>query len=226
MTDVPAFVTHDVATTLADLRFRDGVYVKKEVLHAVEQQVTDALVDLMGPRGDTIFLDLYALASGNPFAENGIASLWAKAPSSNKSLTSQAYYDEIEFRRHQMEDRRRNLMRQTAGSVVHVLNLDTRLVLSGFQRPDHGDYDAYTDEFIHALIDYLGPGAEYGELLKVCQRMMVLGPFPCDDYHGVSSLFFTVRPMPQYRTALMGELAEPWENMPPPYDRYVPKKRP
>jgi hypothetical protein len=170
--------------------------------------LADAMVDWMGPGGDEAFVVMYLLANGG-----GLDSLLGKPRLEGKTP---------------LNERRRRITICCA-EFLESSPSSARLTERGYVRPPGGDPLPENDEVLFDLlkegVDNRDPSVEFQvERMLLAQRRLAMPVFY--DMDPPYPALLSVEPAPGYRTLLMGELAQPWEVLPPPYGPYQPKRRP
>jgi hypothetical protein len=223
MADVPGFVRAKVAEMFEEREQERSLWpVPPETRSRVEIFVLECLLEFMGPGADELFLDFYVLEGGHLFGRNDACANMGLVvlPAQSYMVSDKLAKDREDY----LKERRRENLYSMANDIVYRKKIKTQDVLQGFRRPADSEY--YSDAFVQALIRYMGPESEDTQDLLASQRMAVLGPVPCPDHHGdMAQVFVTICPYASYRKAIMGELAAPWTELPPPYGPYVPRRR-
>ncbi len=180
--------------------------IREEDLARLCGQVGDALVDWMGPGGDPAFLDFYALANHDVMSTgiwNPLLSVYVlrvdqirfvNALDSQKNVVAGF----AEYRRDVM----RNIAYYALSGDVPRSSFSDR----SLHRIAKGSPEVSDDQFVPEIL--------------AAQRAIVVGliPIPMPIYRVTEYLALGLYPRADYRTLLMGEMACPWENLPPPYD--------
>ncbi len=170
----------------------------------------DALVDWMGPGGDESFLILYLLAGG-----------------SLSDLVGGFCIDMALGGISEEADRRRHLT-LWAREFLEALPPPTRSISSypGYVRSQGNVPLPANDPVLFQIAQEAFASTDpalilLSEQLLIAQRSVsLLVERPSGDRYVLSA-----EPAPGYRQMLMGELAQPWEVLPPPYGPYVPARR-
>jgi len=174
------------------------------------------VVDWMGPGGDEAFLDFYCLANSS-------------LPPMNIVFVPRFFgtFDSlVDLRRHQM------FMRVAQAG----LRFSTENVK--YYAPKNGKHDPRNDALLRDAYKRMSPTMQKDMLVFQQTTAMEV------TIHGLTSMtqeemlafrhttgmevllpgsfVFYMVPYIDYRTLLMGELAQPWEVLPPPYGPYVP----
>ncbi len=179
---------------------------KRRVVTAedVAQMVTfaeDVLISWMGRDGDEAFLDFYCLAN-------------AALPPMNLIVAGR--FGGRGGRVDYLESRRISLMGIASTKALSIYNTTRR---------GPGPAIKSLDQLSENQRDYLLHRA-YDHMTHEAQRRMLVEQYTAVLPLRDPSALFVMVPSLDYRTDLMGELARPWQVLPPPYGPYQPRRRP
>ncbi len=195
-------------------RYREVLPVAAESFVPAALAVQGVLVDLMGPGGDLVFLDLYMVAGGRMDA---LLSLSHKHLMSD-GLPSQWSDPRYLLWRNVCCARFASLRESMASEFSPVGGLNDKSPL-----PEPALADAIIAEVSRAI----PVGSQKWQEIVTLQRQYVVGPFfaatrGSGPHQRSKDIYLSVGPVDlNFRALLMGELASPWEILPPPYDRSV-----
>ncbi len=154
------------------------------------------MLDWMGTGGDLFFLDMFILA--------------------NQCLPGMLIRAERRFeaKRDYLSDRRRTLAYHLR---LYCQKRKVDMSSTGFVPYAGGVADDRNDEVFCRMTDLMT--GEHQEDMLIEQRVAAM-EFPNRN------TVLVLTPLLSFRTDLMGELAQPWENLPPPYGVYELGQRP
>ncbi len=193
------FVTTKAATYLS---VKDASFGEQSILFA------EALVEWLGPGGDEAFLVFFLLAGGKL-----------------RDIVSSKFTSPLLVRSNNREEERRRQMTIASAMFLANCTANDTLVRRGFVQEDTADQVARNDAILHRLA-HEAPAICDDEDTYSARGVLASQRAMCVPWMSNRGLcLVTLRPNVDYRTLLMGELAHPWEVLPPPYGPYVPARR-